>query len=110
MGQLGLVAIAAAFLLAAMSATAQIPLTGQTGQTAAPSTRSSTQKTLSGPEAKRKIEKGGYTEVTDPKRDSGIWRASAKKNGKKVSVSISRTGKISEGKRPTPGSGKATPR
>ncbi len=113
MGQLGLVAVAAAFLLAAMSATAQIPLTGQTGQTgqtAAPSTRSSTQKTLSEPEAKRKIEKSGYKEVTDLKRDGGTWKARAKKKGKNVSVLISRTGKVSEGKRSAQLSGKTTPR
>ena len=107
MGQLGLVAVAEAFLLAAMSATAQIPLTGQT---AAPSTHSSTQKTLSEPEAKRKIEKSGYKEVTDLKREGGTWKARAKKKGKNVSVLISRTGKVSEGKRSAQLSGKATPR
>ncbi len=109
MGQLGLVAAAVVFLLAATPATAQIPLTGQTGQTAAPSTQSSsTQKTLSEPEAKRKLEKSGYKEVTDLKRDGGTWKASAKKNGKNVSVSISRTGKVSETKRPVQSSAKTT--
>ncbi len=110
MGQLGLVAVAVVFLLAAAPATAQIPLTGQTAAPSTPSSSTSTEKTLSEPEAKRRIEKAGYKEVTDLKRDGGIWRASAKKKGKNVSVSISRTGKVSEGKQPAQLSGKTTPR
>jgi len=48
-------------------------------------------------EAKSRIEKAGYTEVSGLKKDDqGIWRGSASKSGKPVKVSLDYKGNVSE--------------
>ena len=48
-------------------------------------------------EAKSRLEKAGYTDVSSLKKDDqGIWRGTASKNGKTVNVSLDYKGNISE--------------
>lgn len=48
-------------------------------------------------EAKSRIEKAGYTDVSDLKKDDqGIWRGSASKSGKSVKISLDYKGNVSE--------------
>jgi Peptidase propeptide and YPEB domain len=48
-------------------------------------------------EARSRIERAGYTSVSDLKKDDqGIWRGTAMKNGKSVKVSLDYKGNISE--------------
>jgi hypothetical protein len=48
-------------------------------------------------EAKSRIEKAGYTEVSGLKKDDqGIWRGSASKAGKPVKVSLDYKGNVGE--------------
>ncbi len=53
-------------------------------------------KVLTEAEARRKIENNGYSGVTAMKRDAkGNWTATAMKSGKKTTVAVSSTGKVS---------------
>ena len=46
-------------------------------------------------QAKSRIEAQGYTEVSDLSKDAqGVWRGSAKKDGKKVTVSVDFQGNV----------------
>ena len=46
-------------------------------------------------QAKSRIESGGYTEISELKKDdAGVWRGKAKKDGKAVSVSLDFQGNV----------------
>jgi hypothetical protein len=63
-------------------------------QTADPET-TVIRKGLTQAEARKKIEKSGYSGVTAMKRDTGgNWTAMAMKGGKKTMVALSRTGTV----------------
>ena len=50
-------------------------------------------------QAKSRIEKAGFTEVMDLKLDDqGVWRSSAKKDGKDVGVSVDFQGNVTQAK------------
>ena len=49
-------------------------------------------------QAKDRIEKKGFTEITNLKLgEDGVWRASAQKNGVPISVALDYQGNITEG-------------
>ena len=80
------------FSVFAGSAVAQAPppKAGTTAETTTPGSNSFTEG-----QAKSRLEKAGYSKITDLKKDDqGIWRAKAEKDGKSVNVALDYQGKI----------------
>jgi len=76
----------------AVNAVAQTPppKAGTTAETTTPGRNSFTEG-----QAKSRLEKAGYSKVTDLKKDDqGIWHAKAQKDGKSVDVALDYQGKI----------------
>ncbi len=97
--------LAAAFVSAtAVSAVAQTaPSTNSNGDTPAIATPNSKNATapvegansFTESQAKERIEKAGYSEVNDLKKDDkGIWNASGMKDGKSVSITLDYQGNV----------------
>ncbi|MDQ0560194.1 ABC-type transport system substrate-binding protein [Rhizobium mesoamericanum] len=94
-------ALLGASALSAMAQTA--PATTSDGKTPAIATPGSTNPTapvegansFTEGQAKERIEKAGYTDVKDLKKDDkGIWKASGKKDGKAVVIALDYQGNI----------------
>ena len=76
----------------AANAVAQTP-PPNAGATAEPTTPG--RNSFTEGQAKSRMEKAGYTNVTDLKKDDqGIWHAKAQKDGKSVNVALDYQGKI----------------
>ncbi len=97
--------LAAAFVSAtSVSAVAQTaPSTNSNGDTPAIATPDSKNATapvegansFTESQAKERIEKAGYSEVNDLKKDDkGIWNASGMKDGKSVSITLDYQGNV----------------
>ena len=95
-------AIAALAVFAASAAAAQQPAQNGPQNPAVKSTdRNNSMAPVAGKnsftrnEAKSRIEAKGYTKVTHLKKDeSGVWRATAEKDGKKTDVSLDYQGNV----------------
>ena len=91
-----------AALAVAAIALASSMAVAQTTTTTTPSTQSGTQQppvaganSFTENQAKDRIEKAGYAEVTGLKKDDqGIWRASAKQGEKQVNVALDFQGNV----------------
>jgi hypothetical protein len=94
-------ALVAASALTAIAQTTPVPSTdGNTPAVATPDTKNPTApvagaNSFTEAQAKDRIEKAGYTDVTGLKLDEkGVWQATASKDGKPVKVSLDYQGNI----------------
>lgn len=100
--------IAAAMAFVAAGAVAQTPPAKDGPQNSAVNTQNSSNRMVDAPvkgansftegEAKSRIERMGFANVSDLKKDNdGIWRGQAMKNGKRVDVALDYQGNVVEG-------------
>jgi len=100
--------IAAAMAFVACGAVAQTPPAKDGPQNSAVNTQNSTNRMVDAPvkgansftegEAKSRIEKKGFGNVSDLKKDDqGVWRGHAMRNGQRVDVAIDYQGNVIEG-------------
>jgi len=100
--------IAAAMAFVACGAVAQTPPAKDGPQNSAVNTQNSTNRMVDAPvkgansftegEAKSRIEKKGFANVSDLKKDDqGVWRGHAMRNGQRVDVAIDYQGNVIEG-------------
>jgi hypothetical protein len=100
--------IAAALAFVAAGAVAQTPPAKDGPQNSAVNTQNSSNRMVDSPvkgassftqgEAKSRIEKMGFANVSDLKKDDhGVWRGKAMKNGQRVDVSLDYQGNVVEG-------------
>ena len=94
-------AFVAASALTAIAQTTPVPSTdGNTPAVATPDTKNPTApvagaNSFTEAQAKDRIEKAGYTDVTGLKLDEkGVWQAAATKDGKPVKVSLDYQGNV----------------
>lgn len=101
--------IAAALAFVAAGAVAQTPPAKDGPGNSAVNTPNSTNRMVDAPvkgansftegEAKSRIEKMGFANVTDMKKDDdGVWRGHAMKNGQRVDVALDFQGNVVEGR------------
>jgi hypothetical protein len=100
--------IAAALAFVAAGAVAQTPPAKDGPQNSAVNTQNSSNRMVDAPvkgansftegEAKSRIEKMGFANVSELKKDDdGVWRGHAMKNGKRVGVALDYQGNVVEG-------------
>ena len=100
--------IAAAMAFVACGAVAQTPPAKDGPQNSAVNSQNSTNRMVDAPvkgansftegEAKSRIEKMGFANVADLKKDEhGVWRGHATKNGQRVDVALDYQGNVIEG-------------
>ena len=100
--------IAAAMAFVACGAVAQTPPAKDGPQNSAVNTQNSTNRMVDAPvkgansftegEAKSRIEKKGFANVSDLKKDDhGVWRGHAMKNGQRIDVALDYQGNVIEG-------------
>jgi hypothetical protein len=100
--------IAAAMAFVACGAVAQTPPAKDGPQNSAVNTQNSSNRMVDAPvkgansftegEAKSRIEKMGFANVTDLKKDDqGVWRGHAMRNGQRVAVAVDYQGNVIEG-------------